>query len=209
VLVTTIGFALPTLVMRRARSGEQGRLRVLPVALAVGVACVLISRLIGFLPGYLYGVALGLVFAAEVGEDAEAREVTVASVAILALALGAWFGLGVARSRDGGTFSDVLQAALAMTTVSAFEALVFGLLPIHGMPGRVLFKQRRWLWAVVWGVSVLAFFHVLVNPQSGYLVNTALVPVATTYGLLAFFTLVSIGLWAWFRRSDRRSSPPA
>jgi hypothetical protein len=91
-----------------------------------------------------------------------------------------------------------------MITVSAFEALVFGLLPIHGMPGRVLFGQRRWLWVAIWGIS--SFFHVLVNPQSGYLVDSALVPVATTYGLLALFTVMSLGLWAWFRRLDRRKA---
>ena len=28
------------------------------------------------------------------------------------------------------------------------------------------------------------------------------------YGLLAFFTLVSLGLWAWFRRGHRRTSSP-
>jgi hypothetical protein len=204
VLVTTLGFAVPTMVLRRRRGGERGKLRVLPVALLVGVACVLISRLIGFLPGYLYGIALGLLFSVEVGEEVEAREVATTGVITIAIALGAWFGLGAARSSDPGTFSDLVQAALAMITVSAFEALVFGLLPIHGMPGRVLFKHRRWLWVTVWGLSVLAFFHVLVNPQSGYLVDTAVVPVATTYALLAGFTVVSIGLWAWFRRSDRR-----
>jgi hypothetical protein len=207
VLITTVGFAVPTLVLRRARTKERGRLRVLPVALIVGVGCVLLSRLIGFLPGYLYGVALGLIFSAEVGDEVAAKEVTATSVVILAIALTAWFGLGAARSAGTGPMSGLVQAAFAMTTVSAFEALVFGLLPIHGMPGRVLFEQRRWLWVVIWGTSVLAFFHVLVNPQSGYLVNTALVPVVTTYGLLAFFTLVSLGLWGWFRRTDRRGSP--
>jgi hypothetical protein len=141
-----------------------------------------------------------LVFSAEVGEDVEAREVTTTSVVVLVLAVGAWIGLGAVRSGDAGSLSEIVQGALAMTTVSAFEALVFGLLPIHGMPGRVLFNQRRWLWVTIWGTSVLAFFHVLVNPQSGYLVNSALVPVVTTYGLLAFFTVVSLGLWAWFRR---------
>jgi hypothetical protein len=101
---------------------------------------------------------------------------------------------------------DLAEGAVAMITVSAFEALVFGLLPIHGMPGRVLFGQRRWLWVAIWGISLLAFFHVLVNPQSGYLVDSALVPVATTYGLLALFTVMSLGLWAWFRRLDRRKA---
>ncbi len=209
VLITTMGFALPTMIMRRGRNGERGRLRVLPIALLVGLVCVLISRLIGFLPGYLYGIALGLLFSLEVGEEVAAKEVTITSIVTLAIAFGAWFGLGAVRSTDGGAWSDLIQAALAMTTVSAFEALVFGLLPIHGMPGRVLFKQRRWVWVVVWGLSVLAFFHVLVNPQSGYLVSTAVVPVATTYGLLAGFTLVSLGLWGWFRRSDRRKSRDA
>ena len=206
VFITTVGFAVPTLILRRSRTNDRGKLRVLPVALLVGVGCVLISRLIGFLPGYLYGVALGLVFAVEVGDDVASREVTTTSVVVLAIALAAWFGLGAVRSAGAGSLSNLVVAALAMTTVSAFEALVFGLLPIHGMPGRVLFQQRRWLWVVIWGVSVLAFFHVLVNPQSGYLVNTALVPVATTYGLLAFFTLVSLGLWGWFRRADRREA---
>jgi hypothetical protein len=67
---------------------------------------------------------------------------------------------------------DLAEGAVAMITVSAFEALVFGLLPIHGMPGRVLFGQRRWLWVAIWGISLLAFFRVLVNPQSGYLVDS-------------------------------------
>jgi hypothetical protein len=208
VLLTTLGFALPAMLLRKKRSGERGRLRVLPVALLVGLACVLVSRLIGFLPGYLYGIALGLIFSVEVGEDIEAREVAATALITMALAIGAWFGLGAARVSEPSLLSDLTEAALAMTTVAAFEALVFGLLPIHGMPGRVLFKQRRRLWMVVWGLSVLAFFHVLVNPSSGYLVDTAVVPVATTYALLAGFTLVSLGLWAWFRRRDRAQASP-
>lgn len=202
VVITTVGFTLPTILMRRGRTGEWGRLRVLPIGILVGVGCVLLSRAIGFLPGYLYGLALGLMFKVEVGEDIESSEVAVTSVVMLAIAIGSWFGLGAVRAGSG---SPLLEGALAMTTVAAFEALVFGLLPIHGMPGRVLFQQKRWLWLAVWGVAVLAFFHVLVNPQSGYLVDTALVPVAATYGLLALFTLVSLGLWAWFRRQDRVS----
>lgn len=206
VLVVTLGFALPTMVMRRVRAGEWGRLRALPIALLIGVACVVLSRLIGFLPGYLYGIVLGLVFGHEVGEGQEAAEVTVTSVILLAIALGSWFALGAVRASEGGSFGDLAEAALAMITISAFEGLVFGLLPIHGMPGRALFAHRKWLWLVVWGISVLVFFHVLINPQSGYLASTALVPVATTYGLLVVFTLISVGLWAYFRDRDKANT---
>lgn len=202
VVVTTAGFAVPTMIVRRRRTGKTGHLRLLPVALLVGVGCVLLSRLIGFVPGYLYGIALGLILGAEVGEDAESSEVAVTSSILLVIALGSWFGLGWARSGD--TTMPLIEAALAMVTVSAFEAVVFGVLPIHGMPGRVLFHKKRLVWSIIWGFSVLAFFHVLVNPQSGYLVDTALVPVAATYALLAFFTIVSLALWAWFRFKVRK-----
>ena len=204
VLITTLGFALPTLLMRRARNGDRGRMRILPVALLVGVTCVVISRVINFQPGYLYGMVLGLIFGIEIDDKTSAREVAVTSLVMVFIATIAWFGLGAVRSGESGTLTDLTEATLAMTTVAAFEALVFGLLPIHGMPGKVLFRHRRWLWAVIWSVAVLAFFHILVNPQSGYLVDTALVPVAATYGLLAFFTLVSAALWGWFRLQDRK-----
>lgn len=208
VAITTLGFLAPTRLMRRRASGESGNLRVLPVALLVAVGCVLLSRLIGFLPGYLYGIALGLIFAGQVGEEVEAREVLTTAMVLIVIAFGSWFGLGAVRNAEPGALTEFAEAALAMTTVAAFEGLVFGLLPIHGMPGRVLFRERRLVWLTVWGLSVLAFFHVLVNPQSGYLVDTALVPTLTTYALLGVFTLVSVGLWAWFRRQDRKTPAP-
>ncbi len=199
VIATTFGFLLPSMVMRRVKAGEMGRLRLLPLAMVVAVVCVLVSRLVGFLPGYLYGVALGLVFATTVDEPDEANEVTVSSLVLVIIAVGSWFGLGAVRGGDQSAWSGVVEAALAMITVAAFEGLVFGLLPVHGMPGRILFRSRRVVWVVIWGLSVLAFFHILVNPQSGYLVDTALVPTVTTYALLAVFALVSVGLWWRFR----------
>ena len=111
VVITTVGFAVPTLVLRRARTKERGRLESPSGRTVVGLGCVLISRLIGFLPGYLYGVALGLVFAAEVGDEVAAKEVTTTSVVVLAIAFTAWFGLGAVRSADTGGLSDLVQAS--------------------------------------------------------------------------------------------------
>jgi hypothetical protein len=206
VVVTTMGFALPTLFMRKAKTREWGRLRALPVALVVGVACVVVSRVIGFLPGYLYGIVLGLAFTGEVSEEDEAREVAVSAIVVLVVALASWMALGAVRSTDDvGFSSDIAEAALATVTVSAFEALAIGLLPISGMPGKHLFTSRKKWWLAIWGISVLAFFHALVNPQSGYLSDAALVPVATTIGLLVAFAIVSFGLWGFFTLRQRRT----
>jgi hypothetical protein len=205
VAVTTLGFALPTLVMRRAKTKEWGKLRALPLALVVGVGCVVLSRIIGFLPGYLYGIVLGVAFRREVTEEIEGTEVAVSSVVVLAVALASWVAVGAVRSGAGAGFvNDATEAALATITVSAFEGLAIGLLPLRGMPGKVLFATRRRWWVVIWAISVLAFFHALIDPQSGYLADSALVPVAVTVGLLVVFAGASLGLWGFFTLRDRR-----
>jgi hypothetical protein len=61
-----------------------------------------------------------------------------------------------------------------------------------------LFAERKGVWLVLWAVSVFAFFHFIINPVNGYLVESTLVPLATTIGLLVLFTLVSLGLWGFF-----------
>ncbi|MCI0545127.1 MAG: hypothetical protein L0Z49_11895 [Actinobacteria bacterium] len=207
VAVTTIGFAVPTLLLRRRRTGEWGRIRALPIALVIGLVCVVLSRGIGFVPGYLYAIVVGLVFAREVARSDEARETTVSAVTLLVLGLASWVGLGSVRTGGGAGFgAEVVETALALITVAALEAVAFGLLPMRGLPGGVLFKEQKRRWLVIWGISVLFFFHVIVNPQSGYLVNTALVPVATTIALLVLFTVVTFGLWGFFAFKARRKT---
>jgi hypothetical protein len=207
VAITTAGFAVPTLLARRAATGEWGRLRALPLALVVGAACVLVSRSVQFVPGYLYAIVIGLVFIGEVGRDQEAREVRATGITLLVVALASWVGLGLVRGGgSGGWVTEVGEAALAMTVVAAFEALAIGLLPLRGLPGLALFSERKTWWVVIWGVSVLAFFHFIINPQNGYLVDATLVPVMTTIGLLALFALLSLGLWGYFALRRRRTA---
>ena len=47
--------------------------------------------------------------------------------------------------------------------------------------------------------GMFGFLHVLLNPSTGYLTNTAAVPLAKAVVLMVGFGLVSVGLWAWFR----------
>jgi hypothetical protein len=134
---------------------------------------------------------------------------TISGVALLALALLCWVGLGLIRSGSAaGVAVDLGEAALAMTVASAFEALAIGLLPLRGLPGMALFAERKRVWLVLWGVSVFAFFHFIINPANGYLVESTLVPLATTIGLLVLFTLLSLGLWGFFNLRRRGKITP-
>ena len=122
----------------------------------------------------------------------------VGAVAMLAVALAAWLGLGALP--DGDAFGVVvMRTTLPALMVAGLEGVVFGLLPMRFLPGEPLYAWNRILWGVLLGAGAFAFFHILINPASGYLSDTSRTPLFTVLGLLIGFSLVSIGFWAWFR----------
>ena len=62
-----------------------------------------------------------------------------------------------------------------------------------------MFAWNRRAWAVLFGIGVFAFLHVLINPSSGHLADTERAPLLTIVVLLVAFGAASVGLWAWFR----------
>jgi hypothetical protein len=67
------------------------------------------------------------------------------------------------------------------------------------LPGESLYRWNRRLWAALLLVGAFAFFHVLINPASGYLSDTSRTPLVAVMALLVGFSLVSIAFWARFR----------
>jgi hypothetical protein len=198
----TAAFALPLIAAHR-RHGDRPSVKVVPVSLAIGVACVLLSRLTSFQPGYLYGLLIGLVFARELSAADEGRATAIGAGLMLAVAFAAWLALGALP--EGEAFGLVVaRTALAALMVAGLEGVVFGLLPMRFLPGESLFRWNRVLWAGILLLGAFAFFHILINPASGYLSDTSRTPLFTVVALLLGFSLVSVAFWAWFRfRSDR------
>ena len=200
-VVGTLVFALPTVVFHWLSTREFGRLRVLPGTIAVAAACVLVTRLTGFQPGYLYGLVIGFIFATELAPAAEGRSAFIAALWMLVVALAAWVVLiPVGAAAADGTFGPmVLQATLTTLVVGGLEGVAIGLLPLRFLPGEAVLAWNRRAWAVLFGIGVFAFLHVLVNPSSGYLADTERAPLLTIVALLVVFGAASIGLWTWFR----------
>ena len=202
-VATTAAFALPTMVFHRLRVGELGRFRVLPGTILIAVACVFLSRVTGFQPGYMYGLLIGLAFARELSVGDEGRATAIATGWMLAVSVAAWVGLIPVREAVGADPDalgpSIAQAALSTVVVAGLEGVVFGLLPVRFMPGAALYAFSRRTWAILFGIGVFGLLHVLVNPTSGYLADASRTPLLTIVVLFVGFALASVGLWAYFR----------
>ena len=215
-LATVLGLAIGLLVILVAygtplvffsRSHKIGLdVRALPATLAIAVICVLVSRLTGFQPGYLYGLIIGFYFARHVTSEIEGKAEAAAAGSSLVAAFVAWILLAFLRG-SGPTdefTSSLLQAAIVTVVVAGLENAVFAMLPLRFMPGGAVFEWNRIVWGVLMGLGILGFAHVLLNPTSGYMADTTRTSFFTMIVLLLGFGLASVLFWAWFRfRPDR------
>ena len=201
-VVVLVSFEVPAILEHRRVTGEVGRLRVLPWALVVAGLFVLVSRLAALQPGYLWGVVLGVVFMRTDTSADEGREQAAGAAWTLIVAVVAWLALGSVRTSGGSdsTFVNVAtQTALAAIVVSALEAVAFGLMPFQFMPGVAIYRWNRLIWALLFGASLFAFFHILIGPTSGYLSSLSGPAWLAALGVFAAFGAFTVLFWAWFR----------
>jgi hypothetical protein len=207
----TLAHELSTAAYIKSRYGDIGHLRVFPASLVAAVACVAISRLVRFEPGYLYGILAGVAFRKELAKVDEGRALAVAKVTTLVLSVAAWIAwipISERAARPGaGLAVLVADALLAAVFVTGLEALAFGLMPMTFLDGHSIKSWSTPAWAALFGLSMLGFIHILLNPNSGYLHTTSTIPLLTVVGLFAGFGLFSISFWAYFRYRSPVTQP--
>jgi hypothetical protein len=201
----TAAFDLPLRAYHRRRNRDVGVLRALWWTLGVAVICVILSRLSGFQPGYLYGLIISIVFVTEMSARDEGFGVWIASIWLLILSVIAWLLLGLVRELGGDQWLQLLlQTVLVTFVVAGIEALAIGLLPMRFLPGHPLFMWRRSVWFPVFALSVFAYLLILVDPANGYLSDSSRTPTIVGLMFLVTFGIVSIGTWAYFRYRPAR-----
>jgi hypothetical protein len=197
--------ALPIRAVHRA-AGDGGHLRAVPGTLAIAAACVLVSRLAGFLPGYLYGVILGYAFARQLGVPEEGRSHALSAWWMLGLAFVAWLTLGAVRGLgiEGSMPAAVAESVLAALVVAGIEGIVFGLVPLRFMRGEPIFRWHRWRWAALYAIGVFGFISILIDPTTGFLVPSKQTSVVSAVALFIGFGLASVLFWGYFRFRPER-----
>ena len=200
-VAVTWAAALPGRAIHRTVAGDAGWLRAVGGTLAIAGACVVISRLAGFLPGYLYGLILGYSFAKKLNEENEGRAAALGAWWMIALSLVAWFTLGAVRTPG---IADTLPAQVAASVLAALvvagvEGIVFGFVPLRFLPGEHVFQWQRVRWAVLYAIGVFGFLFIILNPENGFLDTSQQGSSGTAAALFIGFGLVSVLFWAWFR----------
>ncbi|MBV9935191.1 MAG: hypothetical protein JO367_12875 [Actinobacteria bacterium] len=202
-IVVTIGFALPGMVYMRRRFHDSGYIEILPGTVLLAAACVLVSRAIHFQPGYLYGLIAGVAFRRELTKRAEGRLTAVSAAFVLVVSVVAWIvRVPIAHAASNGHpgfWLVVADAGLSSVFLLGLDSLVISLLPLRFLEGSKLRSWSKAGWATLFGVTLFAFVHLLLRPDSGYVANTRISPTGLVVGLFIAFGALSVVFWGYFR----------
>lgn len=196
----------------KSRYNKTSRLRTHAIGLGTGAILVIISRMANFLPGYLYGLFTGLVFHDDPTEEQDGEGLAVASVVLLAMAIGGWFALvpvrqAIANSNAGFPLL-VLEATLATLWVSTLGAIVFGLIPLRYLYGEALKKWNTLGWSLIYGAGMVLFVYTLLDPAQSFYGKSDQVSLFAVLALFFGFGIFSVAFWGYFRYRPARLQPP-
>lgn len=206
VVAINVGISLVVARVARRAFDVTSVLRPMPAALVIVALSVLVSRLAGISPGFLFGVVLGIAYARELRLRDEARLAVLGVGLTVAAGVLAWLGYGIATAlwAGQGFLNNLAIEVLAAITLEALGTLLVALLPIEFLDGRTLFRWSKAAWAGLYLLAAIVFVVVVVPLSDNW--GTASAPLLGWGTLFAVFAIVAVATWAVFRRRQRVSS---
>ncbi len=206
VTATALGAAV-NIAYRRAKGYDLARhFQALPAGLAIAVACVFLSRVSDFQPGYLYGVVCGVAFAGALARNESAHLVALGHLATIVVAVAAWFlwvPVNHAAMHHTGVFPLViLDDLLASLFVGGLVGSVINLIPVRFMPGHTLASWHRGVWTAVFGAATFGMTEIVLFPSTHNHAGHA--PIITIIALFIVFGGGSLAFREYFSRRAKR-----
>ncbi len=197
-----------TQVFAARRFRLEAAIKLNPLGILVAIVCVLFSRLVGFVPGYLYGIPGGYVLGSAV-ELSRRREAAIGGAGLGAAAVLAFLAWGLTvptalLQQDMGSAGltrffpglvGVIQAFLLTVFFVGLEAVFLELFPLGPTDGAALFRWNKLVWGLSFAVAAFAAFHTLLTPESAYLDTVRSHSLQLLLALLALYSLLAVGLW--------------
>jgi len=197
---------------RRAGRRRKHHLRLFPLVLILGAIFVTVSRLAEFRPGYVFGITCGLLLADDVGEEDNARSLTMAAVLLLATSVGAWLlwlpFVDPVQGASPSLFVLFGDAFLATLWISCLQVVVFGYAPLEALYGKIVQRWHFGVWVAIYGTATFLLVSFLLHPSAGRWGSLTTTTFLQMMSLFVVFLVASVVLWAWFRfRPDPHHRP--
>jgi hypothetical protein len=198
-LLTTAVYELAGLAVTRRLGMPRRVFRTYPAGLPVVAFFVAISTLGQLHPAYLYGHLAGFRQEGEhnTGTRGPALQTLVSCAALLVFCLLCWALRAVVTASP---WTDILAGA----TVVGLNRLVFSLIPVTFLEGVLVYRYSRPMWAAIYGSSVLGFVLLVLLPATRNAPPSAIGAAAVPF---VIFVALSLGVWAFFRRSQPSAQP--
>ena len=198
-----------TVLISNRRLHVPAGIRLYGAALAIAIGSVVISRVIDFKPGVLYGFIASAVLLVPVSLERRqaAESVLIPTILLLAASLTAWLLLLPLRAAHPGADSwglGLLEAVAAIVFVAGLEGAFFNMVPIDFMDGATIARWNWGVWAVMFLASGFLFWHLLLNQNQSYLEALGNTKVVAAFAVVAVFSLATVLLWSYFHLARRR-----
>ncbi len=194
-------------VYHAKRHGDTSRrLQALPAGLAIAAGLVVFSRVIGFEPGYLYGVICGVIFTRELADNEKGHLAALGVLTTMGVSVVAWLiwiPVNNAAQHHGAFFGVVLaDDFFAALFVGGLVGSFFGMVPIKGLPGWTVKQWNLAAWVAGFGLATFGLCQILLRPG---IVGHGHRPLVASVILFVAFGLGSIAFHEHFEDKRRLS----
>ena len=155
----------------RQRHELDAHLRMFPRALVIAVPLVIASRLLGFHPGFIFGVTCAVAVEGTLLDRDEGLSLGIVGVSVLSLGAIAWLlwipASHAATVDDPSGVAIVLDTFLATLWVTALQVVLFAMLPLKYLYGEKVLQWSRAGWFAMYFTAMFLFLQVLLHPSAG------------------------------------------
>ncbi len=196
----------------RRRHNVTSHLQMFPRAFAIAAVLVVISRVTGFHPGFIFGITCGLAISGRLRDADEGRSIAIACAGLLAVAALAWVvwipASNAAAAAHPSTLAVVSDTFLATLWVTGLQVVLFGLLPLRFLYGEKVLSWSRWGWLALYGTAVFLFVQTIFHPGPGVWGGLSSSTMAIL-GLAGIALLIfAVCYWLWAKTTTRGSDAP-
>lgn len=202
VIQNILGWWLVRRALRLTEADIVPRVQFRFASLVILLIAVIVSRSVGFEPGMVFGLLMGMTFGIELAAAKQAKVVMIGVGYAFALSMIGWLLYSMIRGVGGEnhnywiTFTSETFSGLA---VSGIASLPIVLLPLAFFDGGVIYAWRRVAWAVAYGIALFSFFVILMPlPFSWHEVSA---PLTTLVALYVAYAVLATAVWGWLRFS--------